>query len=322
MKPGPSLHTDPAPETAGPAPDAIGMLVLIWQKKWLVAGIILACLVAGIVFLNVTERTYTTELKVTAAASSPNSIGSRLGNLGGLAAAAGLSIGGSSKAEPFEMYLEALTSRDVADALAKDRRIMTTIFAREWSPATRQWQQPPASAVQVIKSAIGLADPPWRAPDGARLQNYLERRLVITKSVKSPVTIIGYDASDPAFGVHLLAQLNRAADAEVRQRALLQANDYKAYLASVLPGVAIADVRASLAASLTEQYEAIMMAQSSVPYAAVALGGPKASLAPTKPKVTIVLALAILIGIILAVFVAVVDLRGTFNRRVKSHERP
>lgn len=309
------MSTLPAPETAGNAPDAIGMIVLVWQKKWLVAGIVLACLLAGIAFLNVTTRTYTTELKVTAAASSANSVANRLGNLGGLAAAAGLSIGGSSKAEPFEMYLEALTSRNVADALAKDQRIMTTLFARDWNPATKQWEQPSASPTELVKSFIGLADPPWRAPDGARLQNYLERRIVITKSVKSPVTIIGYDAQDPAFGVHLLQQLNLAADAEVRQRALLQANEYKAYLSNLLPTVAIADVRTSLAASLTEQYEAVMMAKSSVPYAAVALGGPKASLAPTKPKVTIVLALAVLVGTIIAVVFATVDFRGTFAKR-------
>jgi uncharacterized protein involved in exopolysaccharide biosynthesis len=309
------LNTHPAPETAGQTPDAIGVLLVVWQKKWLVAGIVLASLLAGIVFLNLATRTYTTELKVTAAASSANSIANRLGNLGGLAAAAGLSIGGSSKAEPFEMYLEALTSRNVADTLAKDQRIMTTIFARDWDPAAKQWQQPSATPAELVKSFIGVADPPWRAPDGARLQNYLERRLVVTKSVKSPVTIIAYDAQDPAFGLHLLQQLNRAADDEVRQRALLQANEYKAYLSTLLPTVAIADVRSSLAASLTEQYEAVMMAKSSVPYAAVALGGPKASLAPTKPKVAIVLALAILLGVVIAVSIAVFDIRNTFTRK-------
>lgn len=304
-----------APDADDRFPDLSSILVVVWQKKLLVGAVILASLLAGILYLWIVNPTYTVEMRVTAAASSSNSIANRLGNLGGLAAAAGLPIGGSSKAEPFDLYIEALTSREVADELARDPRIMKTIFAREWDANTGHWKSPPVSPGQWVKSLLGHGEAHWRAPDGARLRDYLQRKILVTKSAKSPITLIGYDVTDPDFGIYLLARMNQSADNDVRRRALEQANDYKAYLASVLPTVELADVRRSLADSLTQQYEAVMMARSSVPYAAAAIGAPQASLAPTKPKVAITLAICLLLGTIIGIAVAVIDFGGTFGRR-------
>lgn len=308
------MTTNAASESAIPPSDAISILLLVWQKKLLVAACMVTAFFLGILYLNTAIPTYTTELRVTAASSSSGSIGSRLGNLGGLAAAAGLGIGSSSKAEPFDLYLEALTSRGVADKLAADRRVMTTIFSREWDVRRQAWVAPPLTMSQTVKSVLGLGEKAWRPPDGARLRDYLQRELVITKSTKTPVTAIGYDARDPDFGVYLLSRIDEYADLQVRTRALQQARDYQAYLSSVLPGVMIADARRSLADSLVQQYEAAMMAQSSVSYAAVALSAPQASVGPTKPKAIIVVALSLLLGLVVGLVVALVDFRAIAAR--------
>ena len=304
-----NLITDTASDPAIPPNDAITIMLLIWQKKWLVVSCMVAAFFLGVLYLHVAVPTYTTELRVTSASSSNSSLSSRLGNLGGLAAAAGLGIGSSSKAEPFDLYLEALTSRGVADKLAADRRIMTTIFNREWDNRRQTWEAPPQTPVQIVKSLLGIGEKPWRAPDGARLRDYLQREIVITKSTKTPVTSIGYDARDPDFGVYLLSRLDEYADLQVRSRALQQARDYQAYLSKVLPDVMIADARRSLADSLVQQYEAVMMAQSTVSYAAIALSTPQASVGPTKPKALIVLALSLLLGLIVGLVIAVVDFK-------------
>lgn len=304
------MNSSPAPAADAPPLDAASLLILIWHRKWRVVSAVAVALIVGIVYLNVAKPTYTTELRVTAAASSSNSIANRLGNLGGLAAAAGLGISSSSKAEPFDLYLEALTSREVADRLASDPRIIRTIFAGEWDSAQRKWRQPGPSAVQIMRSLLLIGNPPWRAPDGARLREYLQRDIVITKSSKTPITLIGYDAKDPAFGIYLLEKMNEQADSQVRARALKQAMDYQAYLTGVLPGVALAEVRRSLADSLTEQYEAVMMARSTVSYAAVALSAPQSSVLPTKPKALIVLAVSLVIGVIIGILLAIIDFGG------------
>lgn len=309
------MNANFVPDTDDRTFDLAQVVHLVWQKKWLLVAITLASLLMGIAYLKLLTPTYTVELRVTAAASSSNSIANRLGNLGGLAAAAGLPIGGSTKAEPFDLYLEALTSREVADELARDQRIMTRIFAREWDAQAHRWKQPDMSIFQSVKYLLTLGDPPWRAPDGARLRDFLQRKVLVSKSAKSPITLIGIDAEDPEFGIYLLSRMNSAADTSVRKRALAQANDYKDYLASVLPTIELADVRLSLADSLTRQYEAVMMARSSVPYAAMAISHPQASLLPTKPKVAITLALFLLIGIVIGLTVAIFDAGAMFRGR-------
>jgi uncharacterized protein involved in exopolysaccharide biosynthesis len=294
--------------------DAVDMLITLWRRKWRVAAGMLAGLVVAIIYLNTSTPTFTTELRVTAAASTTNSIANRLGSLGGLAAAAGLGISSSSKAEPFDLYLDALTSREVADRLAQDSRIMRTLFSAEWDRERMAWRNPGPSPVARLRSLLLIGNPPWRAPNGQRLRDYLQRTIVITKSNKSPITMIGYDARDPDFGVYLLSRMNAEADSQVRRRALRQAREYQSYLASVLPGVLLAEVRRSLADALTEQYQAVMMAQSNVSYAAVTVSAPQASTAPTKPKATIVIALGLLLGAVVGIFIAVVDFGGIAAR--------
>lgn len=304
------MSSNSALESEAPSADAANLLVLVWQKKWRVVGAMVVALLLGIAYLNIATPIYTTELRVTAAASSTNSIANRLGSLGGLAAAAGLGISSSSKAEPFDLYLDALTSREVADRLAADPRIMRTIFKREWDEARGGWHDPGKSPVQILRSVLLIGNPPWRAPDGARLRDYLQREIVITKSNKTPITLVGYDARDADFGTYLLARMNEQADYQVRSRALKQAMDYQDYLTSILPTVVLAEARRSLADSLTEQYEAVMMARSTVSYAATALSAPQASIAPTKPKAVIVLVVSLLLGLIVGILLAIIDFRG------------
>lgn len=292
----------------GPTNELVVVLAKVWQRKFVVLACILAGLLAAVVFLNVVKPTHGVEMRVTAAASSQNGIANRLGNLGGLAAIAGLPIGGSSKAEPFDLYLEALKSRELAGQLARDPRIMRTIFAKEWSARDQRWVRPAPGVAAVVKTGLGLGSPVWRAPDAARLQDYLAREILVTKNAKTPVTVVEYDAVDPQFGVYLLTAIDAAADRQIRSRALRQAVAYRAYLAETLPTVALAEVRRSLADALSEQFETIMMASSDdVPYAAVSLGTPAASVLPTKPKITIVLAVGLIAGLMLGVIAALVD---------------
>lgn len=293
------------------------LLAVLWQRKLVVLAWMVVGLGVAIAYLNVARQTYSAELRVTAAASSSNAISSRLGNLGGLAAVAGLPLGGSNKAEPFDLWIEALHSRQVADVLARDPRIMQTIFETEWDPATSSFKQPEAGLLSGVRMMLGLPARTWRAPDGARLQVYLQKEVLVGKNAKSPITIIGYRAEDPEFGTYLLQQLYLASDQDVRARSLAQAKDYRDYLTTVLPTVDLADVRQSLAKALADQYEIVMMASSSAPYAALQVGAPQASLVPTSPRVAISLLLGLLLGLLVGVAAALIDVGATI-RQIKA----
>lgn len=303
------------------SPLAARLLAVLWQRKlvvfaWMMVGVGLA-----VAYLNIARQTYSTELRVTAAASSSNAISNRLGNLGGLAAVAGLPLGGSNKAEPFDLWIEALHSRQVADVLARDPRIMRTIFEQEWDATRSAWRQPSPGVLSAVRTVIGLPPKAWRAPDGARLQAYLQKEVVVGKNAKSPITVIGYRSEDPEFGTYLLQKLYVASDGVVRARSLAQAKDYRDYLTSVLPTVELADVRQSLASALADQYEIVMMASSSTPYAALQVGAPQASLTPTSPKVAISLLLGLLLGLFVGVAAALIDVGATL-RQIRAAPAP
>lgn len=289
--------------------DLLSVLRRLWLKKWFIAAFFVAGLLLGVIYLKEQTPTYTAVLRVTPASSSGGGMQNRLRGLGGLAAAAGLTALPSDGASPFDLYLDAFQAQDLARDLANDPRIMQSAFAGEWDPATQSWREPSGvlkRTSNAVKGMLGFPESKWRQPDGPRLRDYLMSSILVVKGDDSPITQIVFDHRDPAFATYLLTRLNAAADRQVRRRALEQATQYAKYLSMRMATTPVAEHRQVLASSLSEQERSIMMASSSVPYAATVVEPPFASAAPTKPKAGMALVAAsfglALIGIFLALF--------------------
>ncbi len=284
----------------------------VWTKKWWVVGAAVVGLIAAVIFLDRQTFYYTASLKVTAAPSSQGSSGSRLGGLGGLASLAGLSAGSSGGATPFEVYLDTLKSEDVARSIAVDPMIMRKIFAGHWDAEEQRWREPPVGLRQrmmrSIRGVLGLPAAKWSPPDHRQLAGFLSLQLAVDEDSKSPIVRIRLDYEDPAFAVLLLQRLNTEADRLVRRRELSRARAYADYLERKLPTVTVADQRAALIETLSEQEKALMMASSSTSFAARIVSGPTVSALPTKPNGMMILGTGAAVGILVGLFVAIVDL--------------
>src|SRR5690242_15285608 len=80
------------------------------------------------------ENFYSAQMQVTAAQSTEGPANSQISAVAALAAiAAPIPQTGSQ----FGFYVDSLTSRNIADALAKNPRVMHTVFADQWDEATQ-----------------------------------------------------------------------------------------------------------------------------------------------------------------------------------------
>lgn len=278
-------------------------LRIIWQRRYRVLLVILMSVLLAILYLHLATYRYTAKLDVTPVESSGgSSLASQLGGLSGLASLAGFSLPGGTGNGSFDLYVESIKSRAVADELAEHADLMHYLFAREWDARTGSWH-PPSGILPALKRGLlkllGARGFGWQAPDGGRLKEYLDTRLIVAQNTKKKVVNILFTDRDPKFAVHFLSVLHATVDNRVRQRTLSRTNENIAYLEHKLQTVTNVEHQRAIAQALSEQEKLRMMANTTASYAAEPFGEPRASDTPTEPKPLSVLVIAILAGAML-----------------------
>lgn len=303
------------------ADDEVNLVELlsdIWRQRVLVICCVAVFVLGAIFYLNVATYAYTAELRVTPAQPSQLGKGKTAG-LSGLASVAGLSLGRDPGTMSFDLYTESLKSRDVAEKLAGQRDLMKVVFAGEWDERTKSFREPPAGLVAMIsrtlKSILGIPVYAWQPPSAARLQEYIESNVKTKEAIESPVVSITLEHPDPEFAVKFLNQLHHALDDNLRTKALVRSTEYIDYLSDQLRRVTIVEHRSAIAEMLSEQEKTKMMASSSLAFAADQFGPVTASLRPTSPRPSIVLALSIVLGTLAGILAALLRTQVRNYRR-------
>lgn len=300
------LHADDRPAD---------LIAALWRRKVAILLTGLAFLFGGIAYLHLAEYKYTGEMRVVASQAPGNNTGIGGGRLGNLASLVGISTETGSPS-PFKLYLEELTSREVASALVSHSDLMHIVFKREWDAGTRSWRHPePTPFRNGFKALLGFPVLEWRAPDAARLQDYLRQSIKIDDDPKRAVTIVRFDHADPRFATALLTALNAAADGHLKTVALARARQFARYLDARLATIVVAEHRVALATALSDQEKQIMLASSDAPYAADLVEAPTTSLAPTSPRAVIVLVACTLFGLVFGTLGAMVAIAVARYRR-------
>jgi uncharacterized protein involved in exopolysaccharide biosynthesis len=281
-------------------------LIASIARRWrIVAVSILISLALSVLYLNFAKYKYTSTLVVAPAQSSS---GKGLpGGLGGLASLAGVGMPVDAATGSFQLYVEGLHSRAVAEALAKNPALMQGAFPDDWDARTQSWREP-ASFVGTIASGfkrlLGMPVFIWTPPDAARLNDFIDEEIAVDEKPKKAIVTISMADRDPAFANAFLAALSKASDDIIRARTVARTRDYIAYLTTRLETVTLAEHRSKLADSLSEQERTLMLASSGLPFAAESFGDPAATRLPTAPRPALVLAGALIFGLLLGIAAA------------------
>lgn len=276
---------------------------IAWRYRWLILLVLIASFAVASIYLHNATYRYTAELKVTAAAQQRE----LPSNLTGLASLAGVSLPGAGQSTPISLYIETMHSRDVADVLAGDPKLMRHVFADQWDPSRRLWHEPQSALkgpIQFAKAVFGVPSRPWKRPSGDALQRYIDTVLTVYENAKTGVTTVLVSDPDPQFAALLLGRLNAAADSHLRRRARQRSSEYISYIQSKLPAITIAEHRLALLASLSDQEKQQMMASAASAFAAEPLGEIAVGNKPSNPKPLVVLAIATALGLAFGVLIS------------------
>lgn len=313
-----AMDTVPAETVDPPANDTLWLVELVStvRARWLlIVATALAFFVMALLYLWTAAYTYTGALRVSSAQTSTQRPG--LGALGGLAAIAGVGGGMAGEtATPFKLYVEGLTSREVATRLSKNPDLMHVVFKREWDATSGKWLEP-KSPLRSIKEGVfrmlGLPIYGWEPPGPARMQEFLGKSIVVDQNIKTPLVTILFDSPDPAFAVKFLTALHEADDNFLREQSRARTQSNIAYLAGKLETVSLAEYRKVLFDAIAEQEQQMMLVNNTTPYAADPFGPATVSLQPTNPRPIPVLVGTTVAGLIAGIAFAV--LLGRKGRR-------
>lgn len=293
----------------GVAPQQRGMMWLLLgaiRRHWLIMALCIAAgLAAAVIYLHNATYRYSVELRVTPTQQDMSSLANRFG---GLAAVAGINLGADKAVSPFDLYLEAMYSNEVAERLSRDPAMLRGAFPREWDATHGRWVEPDSlirPLVQGAEEVLGAPVVPWSPPNSRRFAEFLRKEVFVVRDNKRAIVTISTLQEDTGFGRALLVQLDAAVDQMVRRRALDRANAYVGYLSLKLSQVTLAEHREALAQALAEQERVRMMSSSRVAYAASPLGAPVVSLEPVKPKPIVILIMGFMAGAALGIAGAV-----------------
>jgi hypothetical protein len=275
---------------------------IVRRNGLLVLATTLIGLAMALAYTHLVEPKYKVTLTLVPSednAAAVQALGSSSG-LSGLASLAGVNLPNSTNALSFELFPDAVVSRETADILARQPKLMQTAFKRYWDDDAGRWREPDGflyKAVRSVREAMGYRLEPFSEPDGADLQEYLRKQVMVVKDRKRPVIEMAMDHADPAFAKDLMLQTVAITDTRLKNLILERSSKNIAYLSDRLSQTQNLEYRNFLYVAMSQEEKRRMSTSNGLPYVAEPFGKPVVPMDPVIPNVPLALALGMMAGL-------------------------
>jgi uncharacterized protein involved in exopolysaccharide biosynthesis len=176
-------------------------------------------------------------------------LNSALGQLGGLAALAGIQLGGGN--QQTEEALAVLRSRQFTEEFIREQNLMPELFYKKWDESRRAWR---VDAKKV--------------PTPAQAYKFFDRKVRrVSQDKKTGLITLQVEWRDPAKAAAWANLLVERLNAEMRARAIAKTNASVGYLQKELEGTVAVDTRAAINRLMEAQINQRMFANVTKEYA-------------------------------------------------------
>lgn len=273
--------------SATPAINLIEMMGILWSRKWLilVVSFLVSAITAGLTLM--VPNVYRADVILTPA-SDDESLMSQVGDLGGLASLAGISIPGGSRSDE---YLAILKSREFIWFFVNKHDLRPVLFAESWDADQQQWEvDNPADEPSLWDAYRMLVD------DVIRLET--DRRTGLIR--------LSVDWTDPELAASWANTLVYELNEHLRGRAIKESEMSLEYLNSALQSSNVGEIRQTLYQLMTRAQRTAMLASTRQEFAFKVVDRAYPPDKKVRPlRAFIVLAMAFLSGVLMCLYVLV-----------------
>jgi uncharacterized protein involved in exopolysaccharide biosynthesis len=275
------------------------------RRSWLITGVLVstAVFIFAAFFMTPIYRSETVLISASEERNSmSSSLNSALGQLGGLASLAGITLGSSDNAT--EEALAVLRSRQFTERFIGDLNLRPELFADKWDAQRGEWK------VQA-----------QRQPTPARAFKRFAKLRTIKQDNKTGLVTLQIDWKDRLKAAQWANELARRLNAEMRARAIENAEAALKFLERELESTTVVETRQAINRLIEAQVRQRMIANVTQEYAfrVVDPALPSDKDDPVRPQKLLLLALGPLVGLVLGVLAVlaaawIADARNTVAR--------
>ncbi|WP_335902262.1 Wzz/FepE/Etk N-terminal domain-containing protein [Shewanella algae] len=279
---------------------------VIWQGKWLIAGVTLVFAVASVVIALMLPNIYKSEALL-APASEEQGAGGLAGlasQFGGLASMAGINLGRASMVDKTQLALEVMKTRHFTSEFINSHNILPDLMATyKWNPESNKIEYDHEIYNEENLTWVRTVNPPLQ-PKPSMQEAFKEfKKLVSIESSKDTgMVTISVEHQSPYIAKQwvewLVSDINRV----MKERDVTEALRSTEFLNKQLAQTNVADIRTILYKLIEEQAKTIMFAEVRDEYIFKTIDPPLTPEEKSKPKRALICILSTLVGGMLGVF--------------------
>ena len=279
---------------------------VLWAGKKVIVAITGLFAAAAVVYALSIANEYKASIVIAPAEQEGGGLSGALGQLGGLASLAGVSLGGGGGSEA-AVAQEIMQSWGFVEQFIVNNELEVEVFAAEG------WNK--TSNVLTIDSDLYDKDSnKWlidedgqlRAPTSWELYEAFSKRLSVSEDKKSGLTSVSIEYFSPIVAKNWVDLYVAAINEHMRQRKLSQVNSNIEYLQAQIEKTSIAEMREVFYQIIEEQVKSKMLAEASPEYAFITVSPSMVPEAKSKPKRALICILGTLLGGMLSVLYVLV----------------
>jgi uncharacterized protein involved in exopolysaccharide biosynthesis len=272
------------------------LIRIIWRGKWFIMLVTTTFAVLSVLYSLSLANVYKSEAVLTPATEKS---GLNIpGQLGGLAAMAGLNLGGSGSTDNTALGLELIKSRDFIGRFVERHNLLVPLMATSgWDRSSNALLFDPELYDVQSKTWVRKVNPPFQPEPSlleahdAFMDNFSISQDKLTKMIK-----VSLEHYSPELAAQWLSLLIKDINEEIRQRDLREAERSIVYLNKQIEETNIADVKATLFSLVEEQMKTKMLANVRSEYVFKTIDPPVVPEMKAKPMRALIVVASVMLG--------------------------
>jgi len=289
----------------------------LWQGKWIIIVTTFIFSVAAVLYALSLPNIYKSE--VTLAPVSEDAGLKIPGQLGGLAALAGVNLSGMGGGDKSGLAIEILKSRDFIGRFIEQNNLYIPIMAAEgWDRSSDELLLDAKIYDKNNQQWVRKVKAPFK-PKPSNLETFEEfkKSFSVNQDKTSGMVKLSVEHYSPYLAKAWVDQLVNAINEEMRQRELTEAERSIAYLNTQIAQTNIADVRTMLFSLIEEQTKTVMLANVRDEYVFKTIDPAVVSEKKAKPKRILLIILISVTGLVLSSILLFVLISLGYFRKYK-----
>lgn len=275
---------------------------VLWAGKKLILTITATFALVSVIYSLALPNQYQASTVMAPAQQDSGGLAGAIGQLGGLASLAGISIG-EAEGNEAQMAQEIMRSRSFVEAFIKNNSLEVEVFAADgWDSKTNK--------LSIDDDLYDLDSKTWVRntpsgkpvkPSGWELYEEFLDRYTVTQDKKTGMITVSVEYYSPLYAKEWAEKLVDAINAHMQSRKLQQVNRNIQYLEAQIEKTAIADMREVFYTIIEEQMKSKMLAEASPEYVFETVSPAMVPEEKSQPKRALICILGTLLGSMLSV---------------------